>query len=104
MLKPISVRVQGQGRLTLPGAVRERLGLKTGSFVTFVETPEGVVIKPAAVVANEALDEIGHALKAKGIKLQNLLKRGREIRSELAAERYGLPVTKPEQAEQVREK
>jgi AbrB family looped-hinge helix DNA binding protein len=54
MLKPISVRVQGQGRVTLPGAVRERLGLKTGSFVTFVETPEGVVIKPAAVVANEA--------------------------------------------------
>jgi AbrB family looped-hinge helix DNA binding protein len=98
------VRVQGQGRVTLPRAVRERLGLKTGSLVTFVEAPEGVVIKPAAVVANEALDGIGHALKAKAIKLQNLLERGREIRSELAAERYGLPVTKPEQAEQVREK
>ena len=66
MLNPISVRVQGRGQITLPRVVRERLGLKKGSLITFVETPAGIVIKPAAVVANDALDEIGHALKTRG--------------------------------------
>jgi AbrB family looped-hinge helix DNA binding protein len=90
MLKPVSVRVQGQGRITLPRAVRERLGLKKGSLVSFVETSEGIVIKPDAAVADEALDEIGQALKAKRIKLKDLLECGREIRSDLAREKYGL--------------
>jgi AbrB family looped-hinge helix DNA binding protein len=90
MLTPVPVRVQEKGQVTLPRAVREKLKLKKGDLVTFVETPEGIVIKPAAIVANEALDEIGAALKAKGIKLEDLLERGREIRSELAREKYGL--------------
>ena len=84
MLTPVPVRVQEKGQVTLPRAVREKLKLKKGDLVTFVETPEGIVIKPAAIVANEALNEIGAALKAKGIKLEDLLERGREIRSELA--------------------
>ena len=90
MLTPVPVRVQEKGQVTLPRAVREKLKLKKGDLVTFVETPEGIVIKPAAIVVNETLDEIGAALKAKGIKLEDLLERGREIRSELAREKYGL--------------
>ena len=94
MLSPIPVRVQEKGQVTLPREVRQRLNLKKGDLVTFVETPEGIVIKPAAVVANEALDEIGAALKAKGIKLEDLLEHGREIRTELAKEKYGLNARK----------
>src|SRR5258708_38834863 len=89
MLKPISVRVQSKGRITLPRPVCERLGLKKGSRVTFIETSEGIVIRPAAVVADEALDEIGQALKAKGVKLKDGLKRGRENRSDFVREGYG---------------
>jgi len=90
MLTPVPVRVQEKGQVTLPRAVREKLKLKKGDLVTFVETSEGIVIKPAAIVVNETLDEIGAALKAKGIKLEDLLERGREIRSELAQEKYSL--------------
>ena len=90
MLKPTSVRLQGQGRITLPRTVRAQLGLKKGSLINFVETSEGIVIKPAAIVANEALDEIGAALKAKEIKLEDLRERGREIRAELAKDKYDL--------------
>jgi AbrB family looped-hinge helix DNA binding protein len=90
MLTAVLVRVQEKGQVTLPRAVRERLKLKKGDLVTFLETPEGIVIKPAAIVVNEALDEIGQALKAKGIKLEDLLERGREIRADLAREKYGL--------------
>ncbi len=94
MLASIPVRVQEKGQVTLPREVRKRLKLKKGDLVTFVETSEGIVIKPAAVVANEALDEIGAALKAKGIKLEDLLERGREIRADLAKEKYGLAARK----------
>ena len=54
MLTSTAVRVQEKGQVTLPRAVRKKLNLKKGDLVTFVETPEGIVIKPAAVVANEA--------------------------------------------------
>jgi AbrB family looped-hinge helix DNA binding protein len=84
------VRVQQKGQVTLPQAVRKKLKLKTGDLVAFVETPEGIVIKPAAVVANEALDELAEALQAKGVTLDALLARGREIRGQLAREKYGL--------------
>ncbi len=90
MLTPVPVRVQEKGQVTLPRSVREKLKLKKGDLVTFVETSEGIVIKPAAVVANDALDEIGAALKAKGIKLQDLLERGGKIRTTIVKEKYGL--------------
>ena len=47
----------------------EKLNLKKGDLVTFVETENGVLIKPAELVAVEALAEIGRALKAKGYSL-----------------------------------
>jgi AbrB family looped-hinge helix DNA binding protein len=57
------VRVQEKGQVTIPVEIREKLNLRKGDLVTFVETEEGVVIKPAEVVVSEALDEIGRALK-----------------------------------------
>ena len=84
------MRVQEKGQVTLPQAVRKKLKLKKGDLVTFVETAEGIVIKPAAVVANEALDELAQALQAKGVTLEDLLARGREIREQLAQEKYDL--------------
>ncbi len=62
MSTPI-VRVQEKGQVTIPQEIREKLDLKKGDMVTFVETDAGVVIKPAEVVVSDALDEIGRALK-----------------------------------------
>jgi len=39
---------------------------------------------------NSALDEIGQALKKKGIPLEKLIERGREIRGEIIEQEYGL--------------
>jgi hypothetical protein len=41
-----------------------------------------VLIKPAEVVSAGTLDEIGKTLKAKGIKMEDFIERGREIREE----------------------
>lgn len=84
-----AVRVQEKGQVTIPVKIRQKLGLKKGDLVTFVETEKGVVIKPAELIVSEALDEIGKALKDKGISFEGLVERGREIRGKLVEEKYG---------------
>ena len=89
MPKPV-VRVQEKGQVTIPLEIRQKLNLKKGDLVTFVETENGVIIKPAEIIVSEALDEIGKALKEKGINLEELLDQGREIRGDLLEEEYGI--------------
>lgn len=83
------VRIQEKGQVTLPAAVRKRLGLKKGDLVAVVATPEGVLITPQEVVATKALAEIGEALKEQGLTLEDMIESGREIREELFREQYG---------------
>ena len=89
MSKPI-VRVQEKGQVTIPFEFRQKLNLKKGDLVTFIETEEGVLIRPAEVVVSAALDEIEKALKAKGIDLDELIEQGRGIRREIIEEEYNL--------------
>ena len=91
-----TVRVQEKGQVTIPLEIRKKLNLKKGDLVTFVETESGVLIKPAEVIVTAALEEIGRALKEKGISLEQLIERGREIRGALSEEEYGLTDSKPE--------
>ena len=86
----VYVRVQEKGQVTIPTRFRNKLKLKKGDTVMFVETEKGMLIKPAEVIVSEALDEIGKALKAEGITLEKWIERGREIRGKLLEEMYGL--------------
>ena len=85
-----AVRVQEKGQVTIPKEIREKLDLKKGDLVTFVETEDGVVIRPVEIVVSAALDEIGEALKEKGLSLEELMERGREIRANLVEEEYDI--------------
>jgi hypothetical protein len=58
--------------------------------LTLIETGEGVLIKPAEVIASETLDEIGRVLTEKGVSLEKLVERGREIREDLIEEEYDI--------------
>lgn len=91
-----AVRVQERGQVTIPKEVRERLGLEKGDLVIFVETEGGVVIKPAEIVMSSALDEIGRALKERGMRIEDLMERGREIRGDLIEEEYDVPASDDE--------
>jgi AbrB family looped-hinge helix DNA binding protein len=86
-------RVQEKGQVTLPAELRRRLGLKKGDIVAITETVEGILITPQELIATKALDEIGEALKAQGLTLEDMIERGRAIREELAQERYNLADT-----------
>ena len=83
-------RVQDKGQVTLPAELRRKLGLKKGDLVAFVETPEGVLISPQEVVATRALNQIGDALRRKGVTLDELIESGREERDALLTEQYDI--------------
>jgi len=84
------VRVQEKGQVTIPAQIRKRLKLKKGDLVIFEETDAGVMIRPAEVLVAQALVEIGKALQAKGITLEEIIERGRELRGNLIRDEYGL--------------
>ncbi|MEO8083250.1 MAG: AbrB/MazE/SpoVT family DNA-binding domain-containing protein [Ardenticatenales bacterium] len=82
--------VQAKGQVTIPAAIRRKLGLKTGDLVAFVETDQGVLLSPQGVVGLQSLDAIGQLLREQGVDLEDLITSGRDIRGELIKERYGL--------------
>jgi AbrB family looped-hinge helix DNA binding protein len=43
----MTLKIDKAGRVILPKPVRDRLGLRAGSDLEILETPEGVVLKPA---------------------------------------------------------
>ena len=47
-----SVRVQAKGQVTIPKGIREKLNVQPGDLMVFVETDEGVMVKPAAVMTD----------------------------------------------------
>ena len=84
------VRVQEKGQVTIPAQIRKKLKLKKGDLVIFEEMETGMMIRPAEVLASQALVEIGKALQAKGITLEEMIERGRELRGNLIKAEYGL--------------
>jgi len=88
------VRIQEKGQVTLPVEVRRRLGLKKGDLVAVEATEEAVVITPQEVVAIKALDRIGELLRVKGLTLEDLIESGRQERTALIEEMYGIPKDK----------
>jgi AbrB family looped-hinge helix DNA binding protein len=88
--RPKLVRVQEKGQVTLPADVRRQLGLKKGDLVAVTQTEDGILITPQEVMANKLLDQIGAALREKGLTLDELIESGREIRGTIAHEKYGI--------------
>jgi AbrB family looped-hinge helix DNA binding protein len=84
------VRVQEKGQVTIPAQIRKKLKLNKGDLVIFEETEAGVMIRPAEVLVSQALVEIGKALQARGVTLDEIIERGRELREKLIEEEYGL--------------
>jgi AbrB family looped-hinge helix DNA binding protein len=84
------VRMQEKGQVTIPTEIRKKLGLKRRDLIAVMETPEGVFITPQQVVATKALDSIGDILKEKGLSLAELIDQGRDIRTDLLQETYGI--------------
>lgn len=75
--------------MTVPQAIRERLGLQEGDRVAFVEEDEQVVLKKASVIAfNHLADEIATEAEKLGITEEDVLLELKRVRKELWDEKY----------------
>jgi AbrB family looped-hinge helix DNA binding protein len=83
-------RLQEKGQVTIPSRIRKKFKLKKGDLVIFEETEAGIMIRPAEVIVTDALDEIGKALQAKGITLEEIMERGRVLRDGPITSEYHL--------------
>jgi antitoxin PrlF len=90
------VRIQEKGQVTIPTEIRKKLGLKRGDLVAVMETPEGVFITPQQMLATKAFESIGNILKEKGLSLEELIASGRQIRTDILQETYGITETPQE--------
>ncbi len=82
--------VQENGQVTLPKELRQEYRLAKGDTVVFERTADGWIIKKQTPDPLQLLDELGAALEAQGISLDDLIASGRDIRAELVREKYGL--------------
>ena len=76
--------------MTIPTEIRKKLGLKRGDLVAVMATPDGVFITLQQVLATKALDTIGTILKEQGLSLAELIASGRDIRTDLLHDAYGI--------------
>lgn len=84
------VRLQEKGQVTLPAKARRRLGLKKGDLVAVTETPEGLLITPQELLAAQDIAQVNAALREHGLSLEEIIASGREIRSQIIKDRYGI--------------
>ena len=82
--------VQKRGQVTIPIELRRKLGIEAGGVVAFIETEDGILISPREVLAMDALNKIGEALKKQGITLEELIESGRNVRGRMVEEEYGI--------------
>ena len=61
-----------------------------------METPDGIFITPQQVMATKALDSIGNILKEQGLSLAEVINSGRELRTDILQETYGITETPQE--------
>lgn len=68
-MSTMGVRIQQKGQVTIPRHIREKLNLKQGDLVIFVETDAGVLVKPASVILEDAkraeIQAIVHSIREK---------------------------------------
>ena len=59
-------KVTTKGQITIPIAIRKRLGIKDGDKLLFVERPEGIVVMNPTMMA---LEKIGEAFEGEAERL-----------------------------------
>jgi len=84
-------RVTSKGKVTIPAAMRRKLGIKDGDKVVFMEDGNRIVIANAAMVA---LREVQEAFSGEAERLglrdeRDVIDMVKEVRREMWEERHG---------------
>ncbi len=88
--KPTDVVLRPKRQVTLPREVCDQLGIHPGDILEVTVEDCTLIARPRKTVALEALKEIQQAFERSGVTEQALQGAGRQIRREVAGERYGV--------------
>jgi hypothetical protein len=83
-------RVQENGKITSPDEARREYDSKGDVSTQKIEIAHEVPRTAQEVALFAALDEIGAALRERGLSLEDMIERGKEIRGQLVEELYGI--------------
>ncbi len=83
-----TVKLQGQGRITLPAEWRQELALSPGDDFTLIKLNGYFLLAPRRLVVPEMADTIARLAAERGVTLSDLLAGLREERALLYEERY----------------
>lgn len=85
------VRIQERGQVTLPVAVRRKLGLQKGDLVFIEETAAGILLTPKGAAVDAPASRIAGVLQEKGLTLDDFLQASDATSTRLLKEALGLP-------------
>lgn len=83
------VQIDEQGRIILPAALRDDLGLQAGDPLTLIQTEDDLIVLPTRLILPELNQHFAQAMKDGGLKLDDLLSASQTEREQLFQERYG---------------
>jgi AbrB family looped-hinge helix DNA binding protein len=85
-----TTRIQEKGQVTIPQELRKKLHLKQGDLVAFVETKDGVALKPLEAIAEEMLAALEKKIARRGISLDKLMSAAMKKGGDAAAKELGV--------------
>ena len=84
------VRVQEKGQVTIPRDVRRKLNLHKGDMVTFMETADGMVVRPVSQAVQQLQSALEGSLEKRSLKLNALLAQVEAQGGETAVRQFAL--------------
>lgn len=84
------VRVQEKGQVTIPQEVRRKLNLRKGDMVTFMETADGMVVRPVSQAAQQLQSALEKSLARRSVELSAVLEQVETLGGEEAARQFAL--------------
>jgi bifunctional DNA-binding transcriptional regulator/antitoxin component of YhaV-PrlF toxin-antitoxin module len=76
--------------VVLPTDIRDKLGLAHDEPVWAIQTDDGVLLMSQDAMIEWDRKQVDAALRRQGTSLDEIIETGREIRTELMKERYGI--------------
>jgi AbrB family looped-hinge helix DNA binding protein len=82
------IALREKRQVTLPASLCEELGIEPGDLLDASVDKGALIIRPARKAALNALKELQRAVRESGVSLEELLEGGRQVRAEIAHERW----------------
>jgi len=87
--KGTDIVLRPKRQITLPRAVCDKLGIKSGDVLEIIVQNSSIIATPRKTHSMNALEEIHRAFQSSGISEKELIDEGKRVRKEIFREKNG---------------